>query len=31
MLEEYVSVQDMIFVAIVIGALIKAIQFWMDW
>ena len=31
MIEQYVSVQDMILVAIIIGILIKFIQFYMNW
>lgn len=31
MLEQWVSVQDMILVAIVIGVLVKFIQFYMKW
>ena len=31
MIENYVSVQDMILVAIVIGVLVKFIQFYMEW
>lgn len=31
MLEQWLSVQDMIGVAILIGILIKWIQFYMDW